>query len=831
MATYINTNVKFHGFSKSPVRPDTTLGNAVNPSGHTITTSQIRSQDIPAFLNTFQSDKEQALAWLASNYTTPAHNDIVYYGGEFKEGFGKPGCLKYNAKAETPAWEDFGITAAATLKNADDKDVIAVHQNCATVFVNGTNNAATNSNRWSLFVKKSDNTILDHFVASTDKIVAGMPSLGYNALVMYKKPGASEKTAIDEGELNDNYIGNTFAGIVHLNRQYATGDDANFAVTCFEYIGEKLNDILSPALSKPDGSVEEKDENGNTIITRPDGTVEETDKEGNTTITKPDGTVEETDKEGNTTTTKPDGTVEETDKEGNTTITRPDGTVEETDKEGNTTITRPDGTVEETDKEGNTTITKPIPGIDDNIDIEIVIKPGDGTTDDGPIFIVPPDDSTEDSDGNIIIVLPGGGEIKIDPANGTVYDKDGEIIGNIFDNSYIPDNNDKPVEDDGHGGNTNWGDSDINNALLPIQQRVKNLENKAINTISAHRIEGCDPSKPEYYIKAVKSGNTVKLELGLEDVITDTAFKAPTGIAVKSYVDEQTENVKNEFKRFVVNEIDETAKKIDAELNENIDAVTQAVIAVKADLVNHVDDTDIHITDSERTEWNSAYEKTENLVTSLDDSSNIPASSAVKSYVDSNLLDPTVYLFPELSKEERKYYMIYDAWGNPAYMNFANELTDGYGLFRFRKWHKFHIDMPNLINAYRMFHSNTYLESFKSNMHSVQSLDATFNACYNLKYFDVDLSSLQTIDAAAQGATFGNCYNLTSIKVAISSKDVVKNFLNAINGIDESKRNKNITDKKLMLGYIEDGEFVSWNESEIECDSLTELKKKGWKLN
>lgn len=239
MATYINNNVKFHAFSKSPVSPDTTLGGAVNPSGHTITTSQVRAQDIPAFLNTFQGTKEQAITWLGTNYATPAHNDIVFYGGEFKAGFSTPKCLKYNAKAETPAWEDFDITKATTLKNADDKDVIAVHQDCTTVFVDGGNNAATNSNRWSLFVKKSDGSILDHFVASTDKIVAGMPSLGYNALVMWK--GA----AIDEGELEANYVGNTFAGIIHLNKQYATGDDTNnFTVTCFEYIGDKLDTTL-----------------------------------------------------------------------------------------------------------------------------------------------------------------------------------------------------------------------------------------------------------------------------------------------------------------------------------------------------------------------------------------------------------------------------------------------------------------------------------------------------------------------------------------------------------------------------------------------------------
>lgn len=243
MATYIDNNVKFHGFSKSPVSPDTTLGGAVNASGHTITTSQVRSQDIPAFLNTFQGSKELALTWLASNYPEPANNDIVYYGGNFKTGFNVPKCLKYNATNST--WEDFDLVNAGTLKNAEGKDVIKIHQTLTCKFVDGDNNAATNSNRWSLFVYTDveNNKKLDHFVASTDKFANGMPSLGYNALVLWN--GA----AIDEGELDANYVGNTFAGIVHLNKQYATGDDAKFKVTCFEYIGEKLDEKVD-ALSK-----------------------------------------------------------------------------------------------------------------------------------------------------------------------------------------------------------------------------------------------------------------------------------------------------------------------------------------------------------------------------------------------------------------------------------------------------------------------------------------------------------------------------------------------------------------------------------------------------
>jgi hypothetical protein len=60
--------------------------------------------------------------------------------------------------------------------------------------------------------------------------------------------------------------------------------------------------------------------------------------------------------------------------------------------------------------------------------------------------------------------------------------------------------------------------------------------------------------------------------------------------------------------------------------------------------------------------------------------------------------DPTAYVFPNKSAEERKYFIIYDAWENPVLMSkaFQEELVDGYRLFDYKPWKKFHIDMPNL---------------------------------------------------------------------------------------------------------------------------------------
>lgn len=251
---FIDDIVKFHSFSKSTVRTGLTLGEAVNPSGHTVTSKQVRSDDIPWFVNSFQGDEAKARTWAAANATAARHNDILYYGAEFKVGFTAPKCLIYVSKhevdgklvdlpAEQCGWQTFDLNAATTLKNADGKDVIAIHKNAKVEYVDGNNNAATNSNQQSLFVRRADGTLLDHFVAATDQIVGGQPSLGYSAVV------SVGGKAIDEGEGTGNYIGNTYAGIVHFHAARTEGKETdgsvkNITVTCFEYIGDKLDTTI-----------------------------------------------------------------------------------------------------------------------------------------------------------------------------------------------------------------------------------------------------------------------------------------------------------------------------------------------------------------------------------------------------------------------------------------------------------------------------------------------------------------------------------------------------------------------------------------------------------
>ena len=80
------------------------------------------------------------------------------------------------------------------------------------------------------------------------------------------------------------------------------------------------------------------------------------------------------------------------------------------------------------------------------------------------------------------------------------------------------------------------------------------------------------------------------------------------------------------------------------------------------------------------------------------DATTVPTTKAVKDFVEGFVNDPTAYVFPNKSAEERKYFIIYDAWQNPVLMSddFQEELVDGYRLFDYKPWKKFHIDMPNL---------------------------------------------------------------------------------------------------------------------------------------
>jgi hypothetical protein len=234
MATFINENQKLHIFSKSPVLgPDKNgivpkFNYSVNKSGHTITLNEVRSSDIPSFIFVGSEDK---ISIYAKN---PIHNDIVYWNS-LKAGDVQ--LKRWNAKAKR--WEDYTseFNQSNFLKNKDDKEVVKIHRKKAVISITADNNAGAGSNNWSVFVNGDNGNRLTHFIAPTDKLQDGLPSLGY-APIVYINGEATDESTEDDG-----YIANTYAGIIQFNKERT---DLNLiTVTAYEYIGDYLDKSLT----------------------------------------------------------------------------------------------------------------------------------------------------------------------------------------------------------------------------------------------------------------------------------------------------------------------------------------------------------------------------------------------------------------------------------------------------------------------------------------------------------------------------------------------------------------------------------------------------------
>lgn len=234
MATFINENQKLHIFSKSPVLgPDKNgvvpgFNYSVNKSGHTITLNEVRSSDIPLFINVGSEGN------IAKYVKNPAHNDIVYWNS-LKAGSAV--LKRWNAK--TNRWEDYTneFNQSVFLKNKDDKEVVKIHRKKAVISITADNNAGAGSNNWSVFVNGDNGNRLTHFIAPTDKLQDGLPSLGY-APIVYINGEATDESTEDAG-----YIANTYAGIIQFNKERT---DLNLiTVTAYEYKGDYLDKSLT----------------------------------------------------------------------------------------------------------------------------------------------------------------------------------------------------------------------------------------------------------------------------------------------------------------------------------------------------------------------------------------------------------------------------------------------------------------------------------------------------------------------------------------------------------------------------------------------------------
>jgi hypothetical protein len=230
-------NETFHVFSKSPASPATALGDASNRSGHTIVSSDVWAEEIPAFF--FAKTTAAANTILAN----AQENDLCRIGDTIAICKNKQWVVTWNSYAD--------IEDGHLFTNAAGDEVIRFHKNRVAHFLNLDNNANDNGQGLTAKVQGWDKDANDgngapyeyietapqfvtQFVSPTDKIVKGIPSKGFGPIVMKGVNGTALTESIDS---DAGYISNSYAGIIQFNK---TGNSGIY-VHAFEYVGKKLH--------------------------------------------------------------------------------------------------------------------------------------------------------------------------------------------------------------------------------------------------------------------------------------------------------------------------------------------------------------------------------------------------------------------------------------------------------------------------------------------------------------------------------------------------------------------------------------------------------------
>ena len=256
MAHYLTNNEKFHIFSKSPVLSSMAVSQAVNKSGHTVSTNDVWADDIPWF--TEVADEAGAITRAAD----ARYNDLILWGSDIyvRKGDKTNGAStgttfaelweKHTDLTEARAYALGSVTTqtptnivakTVEIKNASDKVVLKYHVGKQIDLLTTTNNANVAST-WAarMFI---DGKVVDQFVSPTDKVFAGNPSTGYTTLVYTAAAAGNKYGFVSEGETDGDFVNNAFAGIVQFNQ--SRNSTHKFAASVFEYVGSKLDAAVS----------------------------------------------------------------------------------------------------------------------------------------------------------------------------------------------------------------------------------------------------------------------------------------------------------------------------------------------------------------------------------------------------------------------------------------------------------------------------------------------------------------------------------------------------------------------------------------------------------
>lgn len=238
---FTNLNEIFHIFSKSPVANGQTLATARNKSGHTVTTSDVWAEDIPAFFSAPTQKDFEKFKSLAKD------NDLCYYDIEKSIFYFKNGqWIKRNALSDGELLANYEASKLGIYNDGSIKDesqaVVKYHENRNAVAITSDNNNGADSNGLSARIrinKENSSSFVPQFISSMDKIVDGTPSTYYEPVVN----GGNITEDIEDKGNTRKYIANNYAGIIQFHH-YEENFLDTVKISAFEYIGKKLDGFL-----------------------------------------------------------------------------------------------------------------------------------------------------------------------------------------------------------------------------------------------------------------------------------------------------------------------------------------------------------------------------------------------------------------------------------------------------------------------------------------------------------------------------------------------------------------------------------------------------------
>lgn len=223
-------NETFHVFSKSPGSPTTTLGGARLKSGHTTTATDVWADEIPAFFNAATQAKFDLFQSKA------VKDDLCLFDGKV---------YQHNGTAFVSLGTTDEVLVDGKTFSKNNKAVVKYHKGRTAINLTADNNNGDGSNNYTAKIYNAatgSTTFVPQFISAMDKMVDGIPSLAYDAVV-------SDSTGVlAEGLTADNdYICNSYAGVIQFNKARSQG---TVTVSAWEYIGEKLTASLTDLAKK-----------------------------------------------------------------------------------------------------------------------------------------------------------------------------------------------------------------------------------------------------------------------------------------------------------------------------------------------------------------------------------------------------------------------------------------------------------------------------------------------------------------------------------------------------------------------------------------------------